>query len=57
MNESMTNFLEATKMLFEGKVRRLDGEFNWEDKNFKWSAYKISQPIPLIRIDIREKEK
>ncbi|NVM21395.1 MAG: hypothetical protein HWN68_06410 [Desulfobacterales bacterium] len=35
--------------------RRIDGEFEWDGKIWKYSAYKVSQPVEIIRIDIKEK--
>lgn len=57
MSEPIINFLDLARLVFEGKVKRMDGEFIWKEHTFKWSVYRISQPNPLIRIDIREKDK
>lgn len=41
---------------FEG-FQRIDGHCVFKNEEYKFVAYKVNQPIPLIRIDIREKEK
>lgn len=35
--------------------RRIDGEFEWNGKTWKYNAYKVSQLVEIIRIDIKEK--
>lgn len=35
--------------------RRIDGEFEWNGKTWKYSAYKVNQPVEIIRIDIKGK--
>ena len=39
------------------KLKRLDGEFHYKGTVWKYSAYKVNQPVELIRIDIRKKDK
>ena len=45
------------QLLIHDGFKRLDGLFIWEEEKWKYSAYKVNQPIELIRIDIRKKAK
>ena len=48
------NINSIMRALIENEVRRIDGEFEYENKRFQYKAYKISNPQNIIRIDIRE---
>lgn len=36
--------------------QRIDGNCSFNDLKYRFAAYKVSQPVPLIRIDIRRIE-
>jgi len=40
-----------------GEIRKVEGDFQFMDKNYTYTAYKIvpSAGTPIIRIDIKEK--
>jgi len=42
-----------------GNIRRVDGEFQFMNKHYLYTAYKIEPQsgAPIIRIDIKEKER
>ena len=46
----------ALQLLLIDGLKRFDTEFPWKDEIWKFSAYKISAPVNLIRIDLRKKE-
>lgn len=44
------------QLLINNGLKRFDTEFEWKGETWKFSAYKISAPVNLIRIDLRKKE-
>lgn len=44
------------QFLIHDGFKRLDGAFIWKEETWRYSAYKVSQPVELVRIDIRKKE-
>lgn len=46
----------AMQLLINDGLKRFDTEFSWKGEIWKFSAYKISAPVNLIRIDLRKKE-
>ena len=48
--------MPTIKLLEQGDIRRLDGEFKIGSEDYGYKAYKITQPQSLIRIDIKEKK-
>ncbi len=46
----------ALQLLIHDGCRRFDSEFDWKGETWKFSAYKISEPVNLIRIDLRKKK-
>lgn len=43
-------------LTFDG-LRRFDTEFEWKGDRWKFTAYKISKPLDLVRIDLRKLKK
>lgn len=46
----------AMQLLTIDGLKRFDTEFYWKGEIWKFSAYKISAPVNLIRIDLRKQE-
>jgi len=46
----------ALQFLIHDGFQRLDGECIWKADKFKYSIYKIHQPVELIRIDLIKKD-
>ena len=47
----------AMQLLTIDGLKRFDTEFKWKGEIWRFSAYKISAPVNLIRIDLRKKER
>ena len=48
----------ALQLLTLDGLRRFDSEFDWKGDRWKFTAYRISKPLDVVRIDLRKvKEK
>jgi len=44
----------ALQLLTFNGLRRFDTEFDWKGDRWKFTAYKISRPLDVVRIDLRK---
>lgn len=45
---------QALQLLISDDGSRFDTKFNWKGDTWKFTAYKISKPLDLVRIDLRK---
>lgn len=44
----------ALQLLTVDGLRRFDSEFDWKGDRWKFTAYRISKPLDVVRIDLRK---
>ena len=47
----------ALQLLTLDGLRRFDSEFDWKGDRWKFTAYRISKPLDVVRIDLRKVKK
>lgn len=47
---------QALQLLIKDGGSRFDTKFGWKGETWKFTAYKISKPLDVLRIDIRKIE-